>query len=140
MSDKPFNDDSYEQFLNEWKIMGSKCKKCGALALPPRPLCVSCFGSQMEWIQFKGDGKLAAFTSIAVAPPTMAKEGFGKNNPYVVGVAELSEGPKIVARIIGVDAKKPEQIKVGMDLRAEFIQRGEGANRQTSLAFKNARG
>ena len=136
MTDKPFNDYSYEQFLNEWKIMGSKCRKCGALALPPRPICTSCFGSQMEWVQFKGDGKLTAFTSIAVAPPFMAKEGFGKNNPYVVGVVELTEGAKIVARIIGVDAKKPEQIKVGTSLRAEFLQKGEGANKQTSLAFR----
>jgi uncharacterized OB-fold protein len=138
MSDRPFNDESYEEFLKEWKIMGSKCRKCGALALPPRSLCVSCFGDQMEWVQFKGDGKLAAFTSIAVAPPLMAKEGFGKKNPYVVGVVELLEGPKIVARIIGVDGKKPEQIKVGLDLRAEFIPSGEGADQQTSLAFRNA--
>jgi uncharacterized OB-fold protein len=136
MKDKPFNDHSYEQFLTEWKIMGSKCKKCGALSIPPRPLCVSCFGSQMEWVQFKGDGKLAAFTSIVVAPPPMAKEGFGRNNPYVVGVVELQEGPKIVARITGVDAKKPEQIKVGMLLKAEFLSKGEGANKQTSLAFR----
>jgi len=136
MNDKPFNDHSYEQFLNEWKIMGSKCKKCGALSIPPRPLCVSCFGSQMEWVRFKGDGKLAAFTSIVVAPPPMAKEGFGRNNPYVVGVVELQEGPKIVARITGVDAKKPEQIKVGLLLKAEFLSKGEGANKQTSLAFR----
>ncbi len=136
MNDKPFNDDSYEQFLNSGKIMGSKCKKCGALSLPPRPLCVSCFGSQMEWVQFKGNGKLAAFTSIVVAPPPMAREGFGRNNPYVVGVVELQEGVKIVARITGVDAKKPEQIKVGTVLNPEFIQKGEGPNKQTSLAFK----
>ena len=136
MNDKPFNDHSYEQFLNEWKIMGSKCKKCGALALPPRPICVSCFGNQMEWVQFKGDGKLDAFTSIVVAPPPMAKEGFGRNNPYIVGVVELREGVKIVARITGVDAKKPEQIKVGIPLKAEFLKRGEGTNGQTILAFK----
>jgi len=136
MSDRPFNDYSYEQFLNEGKIMGSRCKKCGALAVPPRPICVSCFGSKMEWVQFKGDGKLAAFTSIVVAPPPMAKEGFGRNNPYIVGVVELQEGVKIVARITGVDAKKPEQIKVGTPLQAEFLQRGEGPNKQAILAFK----
>jgi len=136
MNERPFNDYSYQQFLNEGKIMGSKCKKCGALALPPRPICVSCFGSQMEWVQFKGDGRLAAFTSIVVAPPPMAKEGFGRNNPYIVGVVELTEGPKVVARIIGVDAKKPEQTKVGTPLKAEFLQKGEGDSKQTSLAFK----
>jgi hypothetical protein len=136
MNEKPFNDHSYEEFLNDWKIMGAKCKKCGALSLPPRPICVSCFGSQMEWVQFKGDGRLAAFTSIVVVPSPMAKEGFGRNNPYVVGVVELQEGVKVVARITGVDAKKPDQIKVGTPLRAEFLQRSEGPGKQTILAFK----
>jgi hypothetical protein len=136
MYDRPFNDNSYEQFLKEEKIMGSQCQKCGALALPPRPICVSCFGSELEWIQFRGVGKLAAFTSIIVAPPLMAKEGFSKNNPYVVGVVELEEGAKIVARITGVDAKKPAEIKVGTPLKAEFILSGQGPEQKTYLAFK----
>jgi len=136
MNDKPFNDTSYEQFLNELKIMGSKCKKCGAMTLPPRPICISCFGREMEWVEFKGNGKLAAFTSITVAPPYMAKEGFNRNNPYIVGVVELDEGVKAVARIVGIDAKKPEQIKVGTPLKAEFIEKGEGPEKQTTLAFK----
>ncbi len=136
MEDSPFNDTSYEQFLNRGKIMGSKCKKCGALALPPRSICVSCLGSEMEWVQFNGTGKLAGFTSIVVAPPYMVKEGFNRNNPYVVGVVELNEGVKTVARIVGFDAKKPEQIKVGTPLKAEFIKKEEGADIKTILAFR----
>ena len=136
MYDRPFNDNSYEQFLREGKIMGTKCKKCGALALPPRPICTSCLGSDMEWVQFRGGGKLVAFTSIIVAPPFMAKEGFGKNNPYVVGVIGLEGGAKIVARITGVDAKKPAEIKVGTLLKAEFIHSGQGPDQKTYLAFR----
>ena len=90
----------------------------------------------MEWAQFAGDGKLVAFTSIVVVPPPMAQEGFGRNNPYIVGVVELREGVKIVARITGVDAKKPEQVKVGIPLKAEFLQRSQGPGKQTILAFK----
>jgi len=136
MENKPFSDHSYEQLLKEWKIMGSRCVQCGALALPPRPICISCFGREMEWVQFTGTGKLAGFTSITVAPPALAREGFGRKNPYMVGVVELDEGVKAVARIVGVDANKPEQIKVGMQLKAEFLLEGEGANKQVILAFK----
>jgi uncharacterized OB-fold protein len=136
MYDRPFNDNSYEQFLKEEKIMGAKCKKCGALALPPRPICTSCLGSDMEWVQFRGVGKLVAFTSIVVAPPFMAKEGFGKNNPYVVGVVGLEEGARIVARITGVDAKKPAEIKVGTPLKVEFIHSGQGPDQKIYLAFR----
>jgi len=136
MLDRPVNDTSYELFLNEGKIMGTKCKKCGALSLPPRPICISCHGNEMEWVPFRGEGKLAAFTDILVAPPYMTKEGFGRNNPYVVGVVELKEGVRTVARITGIDAKNPEQIRVGMPPKAEFLSKGEGPTRQNSLAFK----
>ncbi len=136
MEERPFNDTSYEHFLNEGKIMGSKCKKCGALAVPPRPICISCFGGDMEWVPLKGSGKLLAFTSIVVAPPNMVKEGFDRKNPYLVGVVELDEGVKTVARIVGMDAKNPEKIKVGTALKAEFLEKGTGPGKQTSLAFK----
>ena len=136
MYDRPFNDNSYEQFLKEEKIMGAKCKKCGALALPPRPICTSCLGSDMEWIQFRGVGKLAAFTSIVVAPPFMVKDGFGKNNPYVVGGVGLEEWARIVALITGVDAKKPAEIKVGTPLKVEFIHSGQGPDQKIYLAFR----
>jgi uncharacterized OB-fold protein len=136
MEERPFNDASYEQFVKEKKVMGSKCKNCGALSLPPRPICISCFGTKMEWVEFKGTGRLAAFSSIVVAPPYMVKEGFNRNNPYVVGVVELEEGAKTVARIIGFDAKKPELIKVGTPLKAEFLEKGEGPERRHLLAFR----
>jgi uncharacterized protein len=137
MDGKPFNDSAYEQFLADGKIMGSKCRKCGALALPPRPICVSCYGSEMEWAEFRGTGKLAAFTGISVAPPNLAKEGYGRNNPYVAGVVELDEGVKTVARIVGVDAGKPEEIKVGTAMEAEFpVKKEKGETGKIFLAFK----
>ena len=136
MTSRPLNDTSYGQFLNERRIMGSRCKACKTLALPPRPICIACHSSDLEWVEFKGGGTLRALTSIVVAPPAMAREGFGRSNPYVVGVVELDEGVKAVARILGVDAKNPETIRVGTPLRAEFLLKGEGPNQQTALAFK----
>ena len=136
MNDRPFNDHCYEQFLNEKRLMGSKCRKCGALAVPPRSICISCSGTQMEWVEFGGTGELVAFTDIFIAPLPLVKAGFGKSNPYVVGVVELKEGPRIVARITGVDGKKPEKIRVSTPLKVDFIQIGEGDNRKTILAFK----
>ena len=79
----------------------------------------------MEWVEFKGTGNLAAFTGIVVAPPSMVREGFDRNNPYIVGVIELDEGLKAVARIVGIDAKRPERIKVGTPLKADFLKEGE---------------
>ena len=138
MAERPFSDISYEQFLNEDRLMGLKCKKCGALSLPPRPICVRCQSTELEWVQMKGEGKLVAFTCIAVGPPYMIKEGYDRQHPYCSGVVEVEEGARVVARIQGVDATRPETIKVGMPLKAEFLHRGEGENLKTFLAFRPA--
>lgn len=134
--EKSFSDTSYKEFLNEDKLMGNKCKECGALYLPPRPICVKCNSTAFEWVQMKGSGKLAAFTSITVGPPFMIEEGFDRKNPYCVGVVELDEGVRIDARILGVDAKNPETIKVGTPMTAKYLHRGEGEDMKTYLAFE----
>lgn len=136
MAERPFSDISYEQYLKEDKLMGSRCKTCGSKFAPPRPICVDCHSTDMEWIQMKGTGKLAAFTSIAVGPGFMEAEGFGRDNPYVVGVVELDEGTRVDARIEGVDAKHPENIHVGMPLKVKYLHRGEGDKQRTFLAFE----
>ena len=136
MEGRPFNDISYERFLSEDRLMGSKCKKCGVLSVPPRSICIKCYGSEMEWVEMKGKGKLVAFTCIAIGPPFMIREGYDRKHPYVSGVVELEEGVKVVARIEGVDGSKPETIKIGTPLKAEFLHRGEGENCTTFLAFR----
>ncbi len=136
MAEREFTNASFEQFLNEKKLMASRCKKCKAVYLPPRPLCPICRGTEMEWVEMKGKGKLAAYTAIAVAPTLMIQEGYGRDNPYVSGVVQLEDGPKIAARILGLDARNPDKIKVGTPLSIEFLPRGEGENKRTFLAFK----
>jgi uncharacterized OB-fold protein len=136
MEQRPFNDISYEQFLNEEKLMGSRCKKCGVLSLPPRSICIKCYATEMEWVEMKGKGKLAAFTCISVGPPFMIAEGYDRKRPYCSGVVALEEGTRVVARIEGVDGSKPETIKIGAPLQVEFLHRGEGDNLTTFLAFK----
>lgn len=132
----PFNDISYERFLSEEKLMGSRCRDCGTLFVPPRAICIECYSSEMDWVEMKGKGKLAAYTCIAIGPPFMVKEGYDRKHPYVSGVVELEEGVKVVARIEGVDGSKPETIKIGTPLKVEFLHRGEGKNLITFLAFR----
>ncbi len=136
MEGRPFNDLSYERFVSEDKLMGSKCKKCGVLSVPPRSICIRCYGSEMEWVEMKGKGRLAAFTSIAVGPPFMIEEGYDRKHPYVSGVVELEEGMRVVARIEGVDESKPETIRIGTRLEVDYLHRGEGENATTFLAFR----
>ncbi|MCK4786577.1 MAG: Zn-ribbon domain-containing OB-fold protein [Desulfobacteraceae bacterium] len=136
MEERPFSDIYYEQYLNEEKLMGSRCKQCGAIFVPPRSLCVKCYSSEMEWVEMKGEGRLAAFTCISVGPPFMIAEGYDRKHPYISGVVELEEGGRVDARIEGVDASQPEDIKIGVPLRVRFLHRGEGENIKTYLVFQ----
>ena len=135
MEERSFNDISFEAFLKEEKLMGSKCKSCGKLFVPPRPICIDCSATDMEWVEVKGDGKLSAFTCIAVGPPAMKEEGYTRDHPYCTGVVELEEGPRVAARIEDIDTSNPESIKVGMPLKVKFLHRGEGDRSRTVLAF-----
>ena len=136
MEERPISTLSFDQFLNEEKLMGSRCRKCGVLFSPPRPICIKCYSREMEWVELKGKGKLATFTSIYVGPPWMIEQGYDRQHPYCSGVVELEEGVMIDARIEGVDTNKPETIKIGTPLTVQFLHRGEGEKMRTFLAFK----
>jgi uncharacterized OB-fold protein len=136
MDERPFSDIAFEKYLNEGKLMGSRCKGCGTQYVPPRSICVDCYRSDMEWVEMKGKGKLAAFTCITIAPPFMIEQGYNRKNPYCSGVVELEEGGRVDARIEGVDCAKPEDIKVGMSLKVKFLHRKVGEEKDTFLAFE----
>ena len=136
MEERPFSDISYEQYLNEERLMGSRCKACGNHYVPPRSICADCYGADMEWIEMKGRGRLAAFTCINIPPPFMIAQGYHRKNPYCTGVVELDEGSRVDARIEGVDCAKPEEIKVGMPLKVKYLHRQDGDQKETYLAFE----
>ncbi len=136
MEDRPFSDISYRKFLDEDKLMGSKCRKCGQIYVPPRHFCFECFSEDMEWLEMKGEGELAAYTCIYIGPAFMIEQGYDRKNPYCTGVVKLAEGPRVVARIEGVDASKPESIKIGTPMAVDFLHVGEGEELMSFLAFK----
>ena len=117
-----FSVKSFYDFLVKRKLMGSRCSKCNTLFVPPRPLCPRCGSVKLSWVELSGKGKLATFTVVHVGPAELASE-----TPYVVGVVELDEGPKVSSRITGVDANKPESIRIMIPMAVDFIIKGEKA-------------
>lgn len=106
-------------YLQEGKIYGTKCEECGLVQFPPRAHCVRCLSSNFEWKELSGDCTLITYTKLD-ATPSM----FEDQAPYVLGLAEFSEGPKVFAWI---DKTTPEdQISVGMKLKliATKLQNG----------------
>jgi uncharacterized OB-fold protein len=132
----PFTAASFNQFLAEKKLMGTHCPACTATYLPPRAICPQCLDDNLEWRAVSGKGKLVAFTSIYIAPTFMIEQGFDRDNPYLTGIVELEEGPKISARLLGFNAAQPDQVKIGTPLHMTFIEHGDGDKKKTYLAFQ----
>ena len=108
----PFTIEQFYKHILQGKLMGGKCRKCGKVHLPPRPLCDNCFSKELEWIEIPQKGKLLTYTVIHVAPTQ-----FQGMAPYAVGIVQLENGLKIPGMIRGVAL---EQIKIDMPLTMDF--------------------
>lgn len=127
-----FTRAAWERFLSEGRLMGVRCRSCGALSAVPRAPCGGCREGDLEWVEFSGRGTVEGFTVVHVPPTPLCAAGFGRENPYGAAVIRLAEGPAITARLLGFDPRQPEGVRVGASVRAAFL--GEGG--RTVLAFR----
>jgi len=95
----------FYDYLSQGKIMGMKCKDCGAVTFPPKTACTYCHSRNIEWAELSGEGKLL-YASTSLLP---AKR-FVEYSPYVYGLVQLKEGPFFTTLISGVEPK-PEALK-----------------------------
>lgn len=126
---------NYQALLNEQKLCAAKCTKCKLLMLPPRMLCPNCLNKKTVWNELSGHGSLQSFTVIHIAGTSYAEDV-----PYIVAVVELTEGPSVTSRLVGVDPMKPEEIHVGDAVVANFeeVPRRAPDQRQMRLVFRPA--
>ncbi len=135
-TDRPFTAASFQAYMNEGKLMGSRNRETGEVFVPPRPIDPGTHGEDMEWVELSGRGTLAAFTSVYIGTSAMIDAGYDRNTPYVAAIVELAEGPRISAQLLGVDGKQPDIAWIGQPLKAAFVERGEGDKRRSYLAFE----
>jgi uncharacterized OB-fold protein len=135
-TDRPFTAASFQAYMNEGKLMGSRNLETGEIFVPPRPIDPTTHGDNMEWIELSGRGTLAAFTSVYIGTSAMIDAGYDRSKPYVAGIVELEEGPRISAQLLGVDGKQPDIAWIGQSVQASFIARGDGDMRRAFLAFE----
>jgi len=108
----PFTIEQFYKNINQGKLLAGKCKKCGKIHLPPRPVCDDCYSKEFDWTAVPTKGKLLTYTVIHIAPAQ-----FQSMAPYAMGIVQLENGLKIPGMIRAIAL---EQIKVGMDLIIDF--------------------
>jgi len=114
MSEKPTIEE-YLQNIQDGQFKAYKCVDCGMVIAPPSGSCYGCGSSNMEWTEVSGKGKLVSFTVIHIAPDEFVEE-----TPYYIAIVELAEGTRVSARLLGYDPLKPEEVKLGSDVKMEF--------------------
>jgi uncharacterized OB-fold protein len=112
----------FEQ-AREGRLTGIRCGGCGDVAIPPKEFCATCGKRAWERVPLSGEGTLASYTVIRVAPARHAADA-----PYAVGVVKLKEGASIFGRIVDVPLEK---LAVGLPVRFRPIV----VNDQTSVGF-----
>ena len=55
-------------YLEEGKVMATRCKQCQALYFPPKIDCPKCLGSDTEWVEIKGEGELLSYSVVRYGP------------------------------------------------------------------------
>ncbi len=109
----------FVKFLEEGKIMATRCGRCGKLYFPPRIDCPDDLSTEMTWEELSGRCKLLTYTTAHFAPT-----GFQDDLPYAIALAECEEGVKVYA-LLSKDINERE-IRIGMDLKLTPLQLPNG--------------
>ena len=87
-------------------LLGMRCLRCGVHVFGPATFCQSCTSPDLEEVELSVDGTLYSYTIVRVPP-----SGWPGPVPYVLGEAELPEGPHVLAEVIDC---AHEDLRVGM--------------------------
>jgi 3-oxo-4,17-pregnadiene-20-carboxyl-CoA hydratase alpha subunit len=94
--------------VNEGELPIQRCKECGTLRHPPRPMCWKCQSLERDHIVSSGKGTVYSYV-VVHRPPFP-----GYEYPLAVAVVELEEGTRIVSNLVGIE---PERVEIGMPVK-----------------------
>lgn len=103
--------------IERGELLIQKCRDCGVLRHPPRPMCGACRSLAWEGVRASGRGSVYSYT--VLHHPKVP----GYEYPLPVALIELEEGTRLVANVAGC---APQDIAIGMQLvcRIEEVEGG----------------
>jgi uncharacterized OB-fold protein len=119
--------NDFIDYLDQGKVMGTRCRECGMVFFPPRADCYKCLSSSMEWFEIEGTGVLLTYSKLKFAPM-----GFEDDLPYCIAVLDYGDY-KVFGRIAG--DIPDEDIKMGMAMKTAA---GKLPNGQLNYVFIKA--
>ena len=113
---------TYYDNLEEGKILGRYCPKCGGMEWPPVYACNLCGNMETEWKEISGEGEMTLF----VLPSVMSLKPQLKDlEPYCYAVVKLKEGIERNVMVTGVSKENEKYIREHMPypVHAKIVQR-----------------
>jgi uncharacterized OB-fold protein/acyl dehydratase len=107
---------------DQGRLLIQRCRDCGRLRHPPRPMCGECQSTRWDSLQASGRGSVHSYT-ILHHPPIP-----GYELPLPVALIDLEEGTRLVANVAGC---RPEDLHIGMKVECMF----EKVDESTQLPF-----
>jgi len=98
----------FEQ-VRDGALTAIRCRNCGTLAVPPKELCPECGARRWEPVPLSGEGTIASYTIIRVAPRGHADEA-----PYAIAAVRLREGVSLLGRVVDVPL---DALAIGLPVR-----------------------
>jgi uncharacterized OB-fold protein len=102
----------YYEALKQDRLLGLKCRECGAVTVPPAMVCRECAGPDLEIVELNGTGTIRTFTTVFVAA-----EGRESELPYTIVMVVLDEGPWLMGNLDGIDPKLASMELIGKKVK-----------------------
>jgi uncharacterized OB-fold protein len=97
------------------RLVLQRCTACGTWRFPPGLVCRSCASTSAEWVPAAGRGHLHAVTVVHRTPIA----AFRDDVPYFLGLVDLDEGVRLMARLAPAD--RPPPIGARLELAFEHV-------------------
>jgi hypothetical protein len=112
-----------------YRLLGSKCTKCGAESFPPVYRCRKCGSDDVKDAEMPETGKIMTYTVLYEPLP-----GFEDQTPLYLAVIELDNGARVLTQL--VDSPE-DSIKTGARVKATTRRiRVDGESGQIIYGYK----
>jgi uncharacterized OB-fold protein len=101
-------EEEYKAHLAAGRFMLLRSRATGEYVFYPRVAAPRSGCRDLEWVPASGRGEVYATTVVRPKPP---------QSPYNVAMITLSEGPRMMSRVEGID---PAEVRIGMAVRARI--------------------
>ncbi|TXT58033.1 MAG: hypothetical protein BAJALOKI1v1_1780004 [Promethearchaeota archaeon] len=115
--------------MNEKKLQGTKCKKCGKIWMPPRINCSDCY-ENTDWIELPQSGTIRVSTIV-----WYTTSDFIQNVPYGVAFIQLDDADTALLQGIFSENLVPSKVKKGQRVRAVFKRKEDREGKMTDFFF-----